>query len=435
MLVSESERAAAEVAGGTSMTSMPSPIVHFPRRSALGLLAGGAAILAAPAILRADIPGRVLRVGVLTDQSGPFADQAGPGSVAAAQLAAEDFAPEAQGLRVEIVSGDHQNRPDVGASIARRWMDLDGVTAVTDLPNSAVALAVSDIVRDKRRVTLASSTATSDMTGRACAATTVQWVTDTWAQANGTARGVLRQGGDTWYFLTVDYALGQALERDAAAAVRDGGGRVLGSVRHPLGTADLSSFLLQAQGSGAKVFALANTGADVINAIKQAQEFGLLRRGGRLAALFIQISDIHALGLQTAQGLLLTEPFYWDLSDDTRAWSRRFAARMGGRMPTMNHAGVYSSTLAYLRAAKEADTVEGEQVVAAMRARPIADALFGETTIRRDGRAVHAMHLFRVKKPEESRGPWDYYERVDTIAAENAFRPLDGGGCALARAG
>ena len=417
------------------MTSTPLPPFPLPRRAALGLLAGSAAVLAAPALGRAEIPGRLLRVGVLTDQSGPFADQAGPGSVAAAQLAAEDFAAEAQGLRVEIVSGDHQNRPDVGASIARRWMDLDGVTAVTDLPNSAVALAVSDIVRDKRRVTLASSTATSDMTGRACAATTVQWVTDTWAQANGTARGVLRQGGDTWYFLTVDYALGQALERDAAAAVRSGGGRVLGSVRHPLGTADLSSFLLQAQGSGAKVFALANTGADVINAIKQAQEFGLLRRGGRLAALFIQISDIHALGLRSAQGLLLTEPFYWDLNDDTRAWSRRFAARMGGRMPTMNHAGVYSSTLAYLRGAKEADTVEGEQVVTAMRARPIADTLFGETTIRRDGRAVHAMHLFRVKKPEESRGPWDYYERLDTIAAENAFRPLADGGCALAQAG
>ena len=412
------------------------PAGHGPattRRGALGLLAAGGTLLAAPALVRAEVPDGLVKVGVLSDMSGPFADQAGPGSVAAARLAAEDFAAEAGGLKVEIVSADHQNKPDVGIATARRWVDTDGVGAVVDLANSAVGLGVSDVMREKRRVALASSTATSDLTGRACSPNTVQWVTDTWAQANGVVTGTMRQGGDSWFFLTVDYALGHTLERDAAEAVKRQGGKVMGQVRHPLNTGDLSSFLLQAQSSGAKVFALANTGSDVINAIKQAAEFGVLRRGRSLAALFIQISDIHALGLQAAQGLLLCEAFYWDLDAKTRAWSDRFSAQMGGRRPTMNHAGVYSATMAYLRGVREAKTLDGEAVVTAMRAKPIDDPLFGEVTIRRDGRAVHAMHLFRVKKPADSRGPWDYYEKLETIAPDQAFRPLDQGGCPLIR--
>ena len=399
-----------------------------PRRAALGLFA----TLAAPAIPRAEIPGRVLKLGVLSDMSGPFADQAGPGSVVAAKLAAEDFASEAGGLTVEVLAADHQNKPDVGIGIARAWVDQSGVGAVVDLPNSAVGLAVSDLMREKGRVCLASSTASSDVTGKACSPNTVQWVTDTWAQANTVVRSVLGQGGDSWYFITVDYALGTTLERDATAAVLAAGGRVLGSVRHPLNTTDLSSPLLQAQASGAKVIGLANTGADIINAIKQAAEFGVTRKGVSVAALFIQISDIHALGAASAQGLLLCEAFYWDLNPATRAWSARFGARMGGRMPTMNHAGVYSSSMAWLRAARDAGTLDGGTVVAKMRAKPIDDPLFGPTTIRADGRAVHAMHLFRVKAPQAGRSPWDLYEHLATVPAEGAFRPLDAGGCKLA---
>jgi branched-chain amino acid transport system substrate-binding protein len=402
----------------------------LPRRTALGLLAGGAAALGAGRA-RADIPGRVLKLGVLSDMSGPFADQAGPGSVVAAKLAAEDFAAEANGLTVEVLSADHQNKPDVGIGIARSWVDQAGVGAVVDLPNSAVGLAVSDLMREKGRVCLASSTATSDLTGRFCAPTTVQWVTDTWAQANTVVRSVMAQGGDSWYFVTVDYALGTGLERDATSAVLAGGGRVLGSTRHPLNNADFSSALLQAQSSGAKVIGLANTGADIVNTIKQAAEFGVTRKGVSVAALFIQLSDIYALGAASAQGLLLCEAFYWDLNEATRAWSARFGARMNGRMPTMNHAGVYSSSLAWMRAARDAGTLDGVAVVAQMRAKPIDDPLFGPTTIRADGRVVHAMHLFRVKAPQAGRSPWDLYEHLSTIPGEQAFRPLDGGGCKL----
>ena len=405
--------------------------IHIPRRPLLGLMAAG--ILGHAAAARAATL-RSVKVGILTDQSGPFSDQAGPGSVVAAHMAAEDFAGEAAGLEVEIIAGDHQNKPDIGAALARKWVDEDGVAAIGDLPNSAVGLAVASIMRDKNRVTLASSTASSDLTGAACAPTTVQWVTDTWAQANGVVQGLLGQGKDSWFFITVDYALGKTLERDATKAVLAGGGKVLGDALHPLNTADLSSLLLQAQASGAKVIALANTGSDVINSIKQASEFGMLNGKQTLAAMFIQISDIHAIGLKTAQGLVLCEAFYWDLDDRTRAWSQRFAQRMNGRMPTQNHAGVYSSTLAYLRAVRDAGTIEGNLVVDRMRSRPIADPLFGETTIRRDGRAVHAMHVFRVKQPQASLGAWDYYERIDTIPPEHAFRPLDQGGCPLIKA-
>ncbi|MBC7799332.1 MAG: ABC transporter substrate-binding protein [Gemmatimonadaceae bacterium] len=398
---------------------------------ALGAVSPGAAQDARPA---------VLRIGVLNDMSGPFADLSGKNSVLAAQMAAEDFANEAGpgAPRVEILSADHQNKADIGAATVRRWVDQNGVAAVVDVPNSAVALAVNQVLREKDRAFLASSTATSDLTGPQCAATTVQWTFDTWALANGTARALVQKGGDTWFFVTADYAFGQALQRDASALVGKAGGRVLGQARHPLDTTDLSAYLLQAQASGAKVIALANAGTDTTNAIKQAAEFGLGRDGKqRLAGLLVFLTDVHALGLPAAQGLVLTEAFYWDLNDQTRAWSKRFGERAGGRMPTMNHAGVYSSVLAYLRAAAavgvSAGIPSGAAVVARMAATPIDDPLFGPTVIRQDGRAVHAMHLFQVKTPGESRGPWDYYKLLATIAPDDAFRPMREGGCPLVK--
>ncbi len=393
-----------------------------------------AAALLAASPAWAQIPGNVVRIGVLNDMSGPFADLSGRGSVVAAQMAADDFARDAGpgAPRVEILSADHQNKADVGAAVTRAWIDRDGVAAVVDVPNSAVALAVNQVMRDKDRTFLASSSASSDLTGKACAPTTVQWVFDTWALSNGTARALVGAGGTTWFFITADFAFGHALTRDAAAVVEQMGGKVIGKVAHPLDSADLSSFLLQAQSSGAKVIGLANAGADTSNTIKQAAEFGVGRDGKqRLAGLLMFLTDVDAIGLQTAQGLVLTEAFYWDLNDATRAWSRRFAAAFGRRMPTMNHAGVYSSVMAYLKAVQAAQTIAGAKVVARMVATPVDDPLFGPTTIRRDGRAVHAMYLFEVKKPEESKGRWDYYKLAATIPADQAFRPMDQGGCPL----
>ncbi len=379
----------------------------------------------------------VLRIGVLNDMSGPYADLSGKGSVLAAQMAAEDFAAAAGAgaPRVEILSADHQNKADVGAAIARAWVDRDGVAAVVDVPNSAVALAVNQVMKEKDRAFLASSTATSDLTGSQCAPTTVQWTFDTWALANGTARTLTAQGAKRWFFIGPDYALGASLIRDATAVIRANGGTVLGDVRAPLGTTDLSAYLLQAQASGADVIGTANAGDDVVNTLKQAAEFGIARGSTRIAGLLVFLTDVQAMGLQTAQGLLLTEAFYWDLNDGTRAWSRRFAARHGGRMPTMNHAGVYSATLAYLKAATASGSISGRAAVARMGAAPIDDVLFGPTTVRPDGRAVHAMYLFRVKTPAASTGPYDLYDVVATIPPEQAFRPLDGGGCSLIHPG
>jgi len=404
----------------------------------LGLNSAFAAALALAAGLasgpaQAQVPGNTLKVGVLSDMSGPFASQAGPGSVAAAQIAAEDFAKEAGGLKVEIVAADHQNKPDIGGLIARKWVDQEGVTAIVDLPNSAVGLAVSQLLDEKNRTTLASSTATSDMTGKFCKKTTVQWNLDTWALGNAVGRAVTEAGGKSWYFISFEYALGQALERDTGEAVKKAGGTVLGSVRHPLGTTDFSSYLLQAQGSGANVIGLADTGTDAINAVKQIGEFGILQKSMFLAALFMQITDIESIGLPQAKGLILSEPFYWDLNDQTRAWSRRFAGRMNGRMPTINRAGVYSATMAYLRADKAANTIDGDKVVAQMRSAPIDDPLFGKVQIRPDGRAVHEMYVFRVKSPEESKGRYDFYQLTKTIPADEAFRPLNEGGCPLVK--
>jgi branched-chain amino acid transport system substrate-binding protein len=382
---------------------------------------------------RAEISNAVVKIGVLNDQSSLYADAAGPGSVLAAQMAVEDFGAIAPGIKIEVVSADHQNKPDVGSALTRRWLEVDGVDAILDVPNSGVALAVNEIVRGSRHAFLASSTASSDLTGKACSPNTVQWTFDTWSVANATVRSVTERGGSPWFFLTADYAFGYALERDATAAIGANGGKVLGSVRHPTGTSDFSSFLLQAQSSKAKVIGLANAGGDTSVAIKQASEFGIPQGGQTMAALLVFVTDIHAIGLQTAQGLLFTEAFYWDLNDKTREWSKRFAARNKGKMPTMNHAGVYSSVLAYLGAVKATNSDDGAEAIAKMKESPIDDSLFGRVVVRADGRAIHDMYLFKVKKPEESKGPWDYYSLVSTIPADQAFRPLDQGGCALVK--
>ena len=382
-------------------------------------------------VAQAQIPNNLLKVGVLSDMSGPFANQAGQGSVVATQMAAEDFAKEAGSLKVEIVSADHQNKPDIGSGIARKWIDQDGVTAIVDLPNSAVAFAISNLLNEKNRTTLASASASSDMTGKLCKNTTVQWALDTWALGNAEGRALTKAGGKSWFFIAFEYALGQALERDTAEAVKKAGGTVVGSVKHPLGTTDFSSYILQAQTSGANVIALGDTGADAINAIKQMGEFGVMKKGMFLAALFLQLVDVEAIGLEQAQGMILSEAFYWDLNDRTRAWSKRFADRMGGRMPTVNHAAAYSATLAYLRAAKAANSIEGDKVLDAMRKTPIDDPLFGAVTVRKDGRAVHEMYVFKVKSPAQSKGKDDIYDLMEPIPADQAFRPLSDGGCPL----
>ncbi|WJR76579.1 ABC transporter substrate-binding protein [Bradyrhizobium sp. NP1] len=395
------------------------------------LAASMGVVLAAMGAASAEVPNNTVKIGVLSDFSGPFSDQAGKGSFIAAQMAAEDFAKESKGLKAEIIFADHQNKPDVGSAIARRWVDQENVTAIVDLPNSGVALAVNTIMKEKNRTMLASGSATSDLTGKFCQPTTVQWALDTWALGNAMGRAITERGGKSWYFVSFDYALGKALQRDTAEAVEKQGGKVLGSVSHPLGTSDFSSYLLQAQASGADVIALGDTGADAINAIKQISEFKILSGDKKLAALFMQIVDIDSLGLKAAQGLLLSEPFYWDLNDSTRAWSARFAERMNGRVPTINHAATYSATIAYLRAVQAAQAIDGDKVVAQMQSAEINDPLFGPVRVRKDGRAIHTMFVFEVKKPEESRQRYDYYKLVRTIPAEEAFRPIDKGDCPL----
>ncbi|MET3354061.1 ABC transporter substrate-binding protein [Xanthobacter autotrophicus] len=396
---------------------------------ALFLATAVSALAAAP--IRAETT--AVKLGVLNDMSGVYADITGPGAVVAAQMAADDFVASHKDFKVEVVSADHQNKPDVGSSIARKWYDQDGVDAILDVPTSSVALVVSDITREKNKVFLVSGGGSSDLTGAKCSPNTVQWTYDTWALANGTGTAATRREGTTWFFLTADYAFGAALERDAAAAVKNAGGKVLGGVKHPLSATDFSSFLLQAQASGAKVIGLANAGGDTINAIKQAAEFGLTQGGQSLTGLLIFSSDVKALGLPAAQGLLLTEAFYWDLNDDTRAFSRRFAEKFGGKMPTSTQAGVYSSALHYLNAIKDAKTKDAPKVMEQMRATPIDDPLFGKGEVRIDGRATHPMYLFKVKKPADSKGPWDLYEVVATIPANEAFRPLKDGGCPLVK--
>ena len=400
----------------------------------LSSLVAAMALAFAGGTAQAQISGNVVKIGVMNDMSGVYADIGGPGSVVAAKMAVEDFQKTSKaGLKVEIVSADHQNKPDVGSTIARQWYDTDGVDAIADVPTSSVALAVSQVTRDKGKAFLATGPATADLTGKACSPNTVHWLYDTWMLANGTGSAIVKTGGDTWFFLTADYAFGHALERDTEAVVLKAGGKVLGKVRHPLATQDFSSFLLQAQASKAKVIGLANAGGDTINSIKQAAEFGIVKGGQSLAGLLMFITDVHGLGLQTAQGLILTETFYWDLNDQTRAWSKRFAAANGGKYPSMDHAGVYGVVLHYLKAVEAAKTDDGTKVVAKMKELPTDDPLFGKGTIRQDGRKIHPAYLFEVKKPSESKGPYDYYKLRATIPADQAVRPLAEGGCPLVK--
>jgi branched-chain amino acid transport system substrate-binding protein len=382
---------------------------------------------------RAQISDGIVKIGVMNDQSGTYADISGQGSVVAARLAVDDFGATKKGLKVEVVFADHQNKPDVGSSIARQWYDAEKVDVIVDVPTSSVALAINQITRDKQKAFLVSGAAASDLTGKACSPNTIHWTYDTWALAHGTGSAVVKTGGDTWFFLTADYAFGHALERDTEAVVLKSGGKVLGKVRHPFPTSDFSSFLLQAQASKAKIIGLANAGADTINAIKQGAEFGIVRGGQQFAGLLVFISDVHALGLERAQGLILTEGFYWDLNDKTRAWSKRFAERHHGAMPTMVQAGVYSAVLHYLKAVEALKSDDGTKVVAKMKEMPTDDTLFGKGTVRPDGRKIHPMYLFEVKKPAESKGPWDYYKVRATVPAEEAFRPLAEGECPLVK--
>ncbi len=392
-----------------------------------------AALAAATGAAQAQISDDVIKIGVLTDMSSLYADLSGQGSVLAARFAVEDFGAAAKGMKVEIVSADHQNKADVGSSVARQWYDVDKVDAIVDTPNSAVALAVNQITRDKGKAFLVSGAASADLTGKACSPNTIHWTYDTWMLANGTGSAIVKTGGDTWFFLTADYAFGHALERDTEAVVLKNGGKVAGKVRVPLNTQDFSSFLLQAQASKAKIIGLANAGGDTTNSIKQAAEFGIAKGGQSLAGLLVFITDVHALGLQTAQGLIFTETFYWDRTDDTRAFAKRFSTANRGIHPTMIHAGVYSAVLHYLKAIEAGKTDDGTKIIAQMKSMPTDDKLFGPGSIRADGRKLHPAYLVEVKKPSESKAPWDYHKIRATIPADQAFRPLADGGCPLVK--
>jgi branched-chain amino acid transport system substrate-binding protein len=397
----------------------------------LGLAA--ASCLAAGAA-QAQITKDSIKIGVLSDMSSLYSDIGGPGSLVAAKMAVQDFGGKVAGKPIEVISADHLNKPDVGSSIARQWIDQDHVDAIVDVPTSSVALAVQDVTREKGTVFLISGAASSDLTGKACSPTGVQWTYDTYALAHGTGGALVKQGGDTWFFLTADYAFGQALERDTSAVVTAAGGKVLGSVRVPLNTPDFSSFLLQAQSSKAKVIGLANAGGDTVNSIKQAAEFGIVAGGQRLAGLLVFISDVNSLGLQTAQGLVLTEAFYWDQNDETRAWAKRFMAEQK-KVPTMVQAGVYGAVTHYLKAIEAANSIDGKTVVAKMRELPINDFMTKNGKLREDGRVLRDMYLFEVKAPADSKYPFDYYKQLATIPADQAFRPLGESECPLVKKG
>jgi branched-chain amino acid transport system substrate-binding protein len=376
----------------------------------------------------------IIKIGVMNDMSGTYKDLSGQGSVVAARMAVEDFGAAAKGMKVEIVGADHQNKPDVGSNVVRTWIDTDKVDVIVDVPTSSVALAVNEIVRDKNKVFLVSGAAASDLTGEKCSPNTIHWTYDTWSLANGTGQAIVKTGGDTWFFITANYAFGLALERDTAAVVVKNGGKVLGQVRHPFPATDFSSFLLQAQASKAKVIGLANAGADTINSIKQASEFGIVKGGQNLAGLLVFITDVKSLGLPIAQGLIFTEAWYWDQNDVNREFAKKFAAQNHGVYPSMVHAGVYSAVTHYLKAVEALkNDADGKAVVAKMKEMPTDDILLGKGTVRADGRKIHPMYLFEVKKPAESKGPWDLYKQRATIPANEAFRPLNEGGCPLVK--
>ena len=377
-----------------------------------------------------------VKIGVLTDMASLYADDTGQGSVAAANLAAKDFMKDHPNVKVEVVSADHQNKPDVATGIASKWFDVDHVDMITDVPTSSVALALMPVGAQKNKALIYSGPGSSDITGSKCNANTVHWTYDTWMLANGTGKAIVKSGGDTWFFITADYAFGHALERDTAAVVEKNGGKVLGAVRVPINNSDFSSFLLQAQQSKAKIIGLANAGGDTINAIKQGAEFGIVAGGQKFAGLLIFAPDIQALGLKAAQGLMFTETFYWDMNDGTRAWTKRWDKERNapGKLPSMNMAGVYSGTLAYLEAVVALGSAkDGKAVIDKMKTMTFKDPLFGQTTVRADGRGIHPAYLFEVKKPEELKGPGDLYKLRATIPADEAFRPLKDGGCPLVK--
>jgi branched-chain amino acid transport system substrate-binding protein len=401
------------------------------RRTA-AIIALACAGLAAPAFAQ----DKTIKIGVLNDMSSLYADIGGPNSVLAVKMAVEDSGLTKRGWKVDVLSGDHQNKADIGTNMARQWIDVDKVDAVVDTPNSGVALAVSNLMKEKNAILINSGGASADLTGKACTPNTVSVTYDTYMLAHGTGKALTKAGGDSWFFLTSDYAFGHALERDTAAVVTATGGKTLGGVKHPLNTSDFSSFLLQAQASKAKVIGLANAGGDTTNAIKQASEFGIVAGGQKLAALLLFINDVHSLGLKTAQGLSFTESFYWDMNDQTRAWSKKLAAQSKtGSMPSMTVAGLYSGVLHYLKTleAMGGNPHDGAKVVAKMKELPTDDILFGKGTIRADGRKMLPAYLFEVKKPEESKYPWDYYKLVATISPEEAARPLSESECPLVK--
>jgi len=397
-------------------------------------MVGTAIVLGATGLASAQTVDKTVKIGSLSDQSGLYADVGGPGSTLAAQMAVEDSGLLTKGWKIDVISGDHQNKPDIGSNIARQWFDVDKVDVVVDTPNSGVALAVNNIIKEKNGVFLNSGAGSSDLTNAQCSPNTIHWTYDTYMLAHGTGAALTKAGGNTWFFLTADYAFGAALERDTTSAVTAGGGKVIGSVKHPLNTSDFSSFLLQAQASKAKVIGLANAGGDTSNAIKQAAEFGIMSGGQKLAGLLMFITDVHAIGLPVAQGLNFTETFYWDMNDQTRAFSKKFQDRMRNKqVPTMSQAGVYSSLIHYFKAleALGGNPHDGAKIVAKMKEMPTDDPLFGKGSIQPNGRKIHPAYLFEVKKASESKAPWDYYKLVATIPAEEAFTPLDKSTCPL----
>jgi len=403
----------------------------FSRRHAIAVALVGAAFVT-PALAQ----DKTAKIGVLNDMSSLYADIGGPNSVVAAKMAIADSGLEAKGWKIELLSGDHQNKPDIGVNVARQWVDVDKVDMITDTPNSGVALAISNLAKEKNIILMNSGGASADLTGKACTPNTISITYDTYMLAHGTGQALTKAGGNTWFFLTADYAFGAALERDTTAVVKANGGQVLGGVKHPLNTADFSSFLLQAQASKAKVIGLANAGGDTTNSIKQAAEFGITAGGQKLAALLLFINDVHSLGLKTAQGLTFTESYYWDLNDNTRAFADRFQKQVkNGAKPSMTQAGVYAATLHYLKTleAMGGNPHDGAKVVAKMKEIPADDLPFGKSIIRADGRRMVPAYLFEVKSPAESKGPWDYYKKIADISAEDAARPLSESECPLVK--
>jgi branched-chain amino acid transport system substrate-binding protein len=402
------------------------------RRLAVGAIA--TAPLAMPAILRAQTTSKAVRIGLLSDMGGPYRDVGGPGNRVATELAIEDFGGSVLGRPIEVLQADDQNKPDVSTTLAREWIDTLDVDVLADGAASSAGLAIQQVCREKKKVYLITGPATSDMTGKQCSPFGIHFSYDTYALAHGTGGALTKAGGDSWFFITTDYAFGYALERDTMDAVKAAGGKVLGTVRAPLGTADFSSYLVQAQSSGAKVIGLANAGTDTQNCVKQAAEFGLVSSGVRMATLLIQISDVHALGQSVCEGLAYTDSFYWDMSDAARAWSKRWSARMGGMVPGLLHAGSYCATMHWLKAVKAVGSTDAEAVVATMKATPINDMYNTDVKIREDGRVMHTMHLWQVKKVSESKYPYDYCKELATIPPGEAWRPLSEGGCPLVKA-